>query len=370
MGNPILDSRPISNASSLTVSPAHSADALLWDRFVNSHPEGRYCHLWGYKHALEKAYGYRCVYLKFQSDEHLVGVFPSIKIKRRRGLLVSQPFNEYGGPLIQTLSPEQYKEVTTHLVRVAQEENCDSIEVRGGIGCEPAAYAGGWSKQPLHSYALLPLSEPEELWRKSLTNEARKGVNKARKSGLIGEVRRGAWAVGEPFYSLYLISMKRLGVPPHSQRFFSELAAGIGERLVAAWVMKQAEVVAILLGATSGQRVHIFVVASDPHAWSMRPSDLAHWELINWACHEGLRVFDFGSARYAGQIQFKKKWGVSLKEYCFYLIGPPESSGSLQIQTVRTSSPGMSIMANLWRWIVPLRLTRVIGPPIRKYLTK
>jgi hypothetical protein len=164
--------------------------------------------------------------------------------------------------------------------------------------------------------------------------------------------------------------MKRLGVPPHSQAFFEHLAAGIGDRLVAAWVMMESAPAAILLGATTGRRIHIFVIASDPNAWPMRPSDLAHWELISWACQEGLQVFDFGSARYGGQIQFKKKWGVSLYDYGLYLIASPGSRAGLKIQTVQPSSRSMTAMSTLWRRLMPLPLTRMLGPPIRKYLTK
>lgn len=43
------------------------------------------------------------------------------------------------------------------------------------------------------------------------------------------------------------------------------------------------------------------------------PNDLAHWELIRWAVFEKRRVFDFGTACYARQLRFKKKWGVSFK---------------------------------------------------------
>ena len=365
------DVRPEIEAPSapVTVEAARPEDALHWDRFVESHPEGRYCHLWGYRRTLEKAYGYHCVYLKFLIGGQLVGIFPSIQVKRR-GWLISQPFNEYGGPLTLPLSPEQYRQLSDLLIREAQREACHAIEIRGGIGCEAAARAANWKMQPLHAYALLALGDREHLWKKAISYEARKGVNKARKSGLTAGVRRGAPAVAEPFYRLYLTSMKRLGVPPHPWRFFTELAAGIGDRLVASWVLEGEQPAAILLGATTGRRIHIFVIASDPRAWPKRPSDLAHWELIEWACKQGLEVFDFGSARYSGQIQFKKKWGIELHDYGFYLIGSSQSGQGVKSETVRTSSNTMAVMAALWRWVVPLALTRLMGPPIRKYLTK
>jgi CelD/BcsL family acetyltransferase involved in cellulose biosynthesis len=354
----------------LTLTRGQPADAKAWDEFVEGHPEGRFCHLWGFGQVLKRVYGYRCVYLNIRAGGELVGIFPSIALTHGSPRLISQPFNEYGGPLTKDLSADQYRQLTQALLRVAQLENCGSIEIRGGIGCEAAEQAGGWVKKPLHSYAVLRLNEGGQLWRDSLTNEARKGVNRARRAGLTAEVRRGTRAVDSPFYKLYLLSMKRLGVPPHPARFFTHLADALGDRLVGAWVMSQAEPAAILLGSITGQRIQIWVTASDSRWWSERPNDLAHWELINWASAEGLRVFDFGAARYAGQIQFKKKWGVSLNEYCYYLVGPPNAGSTLKIRTVDSSSKIMTVMAGLWRRFVPLPLTPVLGPPIRKYLTK
>lgn len=358
-----------SHLDAIEIAYASEADAENWDRLVESHPEGRYCHLWGYRRALENACGYRCIYMKIQSSGRLIGIFPAIKT-RRRGWMISQPFNEYGGPLTLKLSVEASSQLSHHLVETAKREGCKAIEIRGGIGCEEISDRPEWKRIPLHSYAVLDLGNSDHIWKNVITYEARKGVNKARHSGLVAEVRRGSQAIESPFYDLYLLSMKRLGVPPHSIRFFDELAAGIGDRLVASWVLDGGKPAAILLGAVTGARVHIFVIASRPEAWAKRPSDLAHWELIQWACRQDFKVFDFGSARYKGQIQFKKKWGVEFRDYGFYLVGPAETISRMEIQSVKTSSRSMSLLADLWRWGVPIPLTRLLGPPIRRYLTK
>lgn len=352
----------------LSVARALSEEAPAWDDFVERQREARFCHLWGFRQALERAYGYRCVYLKILSEGKLVGVFPSVARRAGRGRLVSQPFNEYGGPLTEDFSGDQYQRLAEMLLGVAREEGCKSIEIRGGIGSEAAAQAGCWIKKPLHSYALLNLDHPSRLWRHSLTHEARKAVHQAQKARLSVDIRRGSQAVADPFFELYQHSMKRLGVPPHPLRLFTELANGLGDRLVAAWVMSQGRAVAILLGMKIVQRLQVWVTVSDTRCWSLRPNDLAHWELICWAFGEGLRVFDFGSARYPGQIQFKKKWGAGLREYSWYLIGLPNQAET--IGALDASSKSMTALATLWRWMVPVGLTRLLGPPIRKYLTR
>jgi CelD/BcsL family acetyltransferase involved in cellulose biosynthesis len=357
-------------AEAFALLRAQPSAAAEWDRFVDQHPQGRFSHLWGYRQVLEEAYGYRCAYFRVTCGKALVGVFPSIVVRRGMGRLVSQPFTEYGGPLIQKLPTERCVDLVKQLLGAAAEEGCRSVEIRGGPGCEAMAATKGCVAFRLHSYATLALADADWLWKNALNNEARKGVRRAEKAGFTAEIRHGSPGVEAPFYCLYLTSMKRLGVPPHPLRYFTSLATGFCERLVAAWVMDKGTPVAVLLGAVAGKRVQIFVTASDPQAWPLRPNDLAHWELIRWAASVGLEVFDFGSARYPGQIQFKKKWGACLHDYMYYVLVPPASGRAAKIETVRDSSPFVLAMSWMWQRFVPLKLTPLVGPPIRKYLTK
>ena len=184
------------------------------------------------------------------------------------------------------------------------------------------------------------------------------------------EIRLAADAVSGPFYELYLLSMKRLGVPPHPKRFFDGLVAGLGDRITAAWVWLGDELAAVLLGVRTGLRLQIHITASSPERWNIRPNDLAHWDLIEWAWQQGMTCFDFGSARYSGQVQFKKKWGVTFHPYAYYLLGSPDSPATAAIRSPSSSSKRMQAMAGLWRRTMPLPLTPLFGAPIRRYLTK
>lgn len=299
--------------------------------------------------------------------EEWLGVFPSVAAGRR---LISQPFNEYGGPLLRGLSQGEAVDLPGALLRLAEDEHCAGIEIRGGIGCEAMAESESCRKHRLHSYAVLTLGEKERLWKESLTNEARKAIKRSEKAGLSVEILRGRDAVAPPFYELYLVSMKRLGVPPHGSAFFDNLADRLGERVVASVVIHEKRRIAYLLGFVTGKRIQVYITASAPEAWPLRPNDLAHWELMSWAYSKGIEIFDFGSARYEGQIHFKQKWGATFRDYNYYLIGPPKSKFISHVPSVESSSKAMVASATMWRHLIPLRLSSVVGPPIRKYLTK
>jgi CelD/BcsL family acetyltransferase involved in cellulose biosynthesis len=357
-------------ARQIRLVPALTEHAPAWDSFVEAHPEGRFSQLWGFRKALSECYGMDCVYLNVFAGDRQCGVFPLVRVKGHPRRLLSLPFIEYGGPLLEGLAPERYCELAESLVRYAREQKCGAVEIRGGIGLDPPKEVAIWLKQPVHSYGTLALSDPDRMWRSSLTNEARKGVNRARKEGLRVEIRKGRAAVGDDFYDLYLLSMKRLGAPPHPRKFFSTLADGIGERLVASWIRRDKQTAAVLIGGVSGQRIHIFTTVSNPDMWNLRPNDMAHWELICWAQRSGLRTFDFGSARYGGQIQFKKKWGADLTEYCQHWIGEIGQAAALQLDAMQSSGKLMRAASYLWRHAMPLALTPILGPAIRKYVTR
>jgi hypothetical protein len=360
----------ITQVSGLCIAPAAAQDAAEWDRFVLSHPEARFSQRWGFRAVLENAYGYECVYLLIRAEDRLLGVFPSVVVKHGSKRLLSQPFSEYGGPLLAGVSSGDGDQIAQLLLRMSAEKGCTQVEIRGGTGALGLTESSYCSVQPLHSYAVLSLAPKERLWQKSLTAAARKAIKRATGAGLKTEIRRGAGAVADPFYGLYLVSMKRLGVPPHGSRFFAELAAGFAEDLVAAWVFHEERPVAVLLGLICGQRLQIYITASSPEAWPMRPNDLAHWDLICWAAANGMTIFDFGSARYEGQIQFKEKWGATFHDYQYLWLRPPGQRTSFSLQTVKSSSNLMQAMSRVWRSLVPVAATRFLGPHIRKYLTK
>ena len=124
------------------------------------------------------------------------------------------------------------------------------------------------------------------------------------------------------------------------------------------------ETIATLLGFTTGQRVHITDTASSKKHLNKRPNDLVHWEFIKWAADSGYTLFDFGPVRYAGQKQFKEKWGAESSGYSYFFL-PGQEAGT---NSVLIYSKRARLLASLWRRLVPLSLTGVIGPWFRKQL--
>jgi CelD/BcsL family acetyltransferase involved in cellulose biosynthesis len=342
-------------------------DAAAWDRFVEAHSESRFCHLYAYATALH-CYGYRPRNIGFMKDGALVGVLPATEVNTLFSgrKLVSQPFSEYGGLLLAPeLADDDIRAVLAAAIGYAQNSaKAGMLEIHGNHGV-PQSWREDWAVRsvPLQ-VAVLPLHRPlDELWQKGINYSARKAINQARNNGLAVTFACDEDVLARDFYPLYLRTMKRLGAPPHKLAYFRDCWRAFGDKMIIAWAKRDDEIVAGLLGFACGSRVSITSTVSDRQNWHLRPNDLLHWEFIRMAAESGHAVFDFGSVRYQGQRDFKKKWGCEFVEHENYFIGPGRGA-------INSSSKSMQTLATLWSRYVPSGVAREVGPLIRRQLAR
>jgi len=341
-----------------------------WDAFVESHPESRFFQLIGYKNAIEETYGYASKYLLVRNGSEVVAVLPAFILNSPFGnrRLISSPFAEYGGFLGVNLAEEDVQEIVSQLRATLQTENITYLEIHGGLGIPTREMQAAFVEKPMYRYAILELRSADEVWEEVMDYQARKAVRKAEKANLRAYQEVTEETIRRKFYPLYLMSMKRLGTPPHPQRLFLNYLRHLPENLKIVFVDTQDEqTIAGLMGFVLSKRIHIIHTVSDPEHWDKRPNDLAHWELIKWGCENGYELFDFATVRYEGQARFKKKWGVQLHDYSYYYLFP-EADVEKEITPVDDSLWTIRAFAWLWRRCVPLKVTRFFGATIRKRL--
>jgi CelD/BcsL family acetyltransferase involved in cellulose biosynthesis len=96
---------------------------------------------------------------------------------------------------------------------------------------------------------------------------------------------------------------------------------------------------------------------------------LLYWETIRAACQSGYRRFDFGrSSRSSGTYRFKRQWGAEETPLFWYSV-PIVGRHQTAISSVRDDAEtAMAELAmKVWQRL-PLRVTRALGPRVRKYL--
>ena len=223
------------------------------------------------------------------------------------------------------------------------------------------AQTGLFGRVRISEAAVLPLSPGFKLWEK-IDYSVRKNVRRARSSGLALSQLETPEDIRDVFYPLHLRSLKRLGSPPHPLGYFLSLQRNLGEhlRLSAAWLGRKP--IAALLGWAVGDSVQITDIASDERFFRHRATDLLHYELIDGAAAKGCRLFDFGPVRYAGQRQYKMKWGVEIHDHCYYYVPAERGRPPLSDQT-----PAARAVRSIWR-LFPTAVTARVGRLLRREL--
>jgi len=341
-----------------------------WDGFVEHHPEGRFFLLSGFKKAIQETYGYEGHYYLFKRDGEIAAILPSFRMKSllSRRLMLSLPFAEYGGLLGKDLSLDEVREIAALLQETLLEQDFPSLEMHGGLGISQDLMCSTFHQIPMYQYAILPLHESTDIWDNVLDRQVRKAVRKAQKANLSAYEETTEESILQKFYPLYLASMKRLGTPPHTRKLFLNYFRYLKDNMKLFIVNDGDLSIAALLGFTTGKRVHIIHIGSDPEHWGKRPNDLVHWAFIEWACNEGYEIFDFSVVRYEGQRRYKEKWGAQLLDYSYYYMFP-DNGAKVDISPMDPSSRRSIRWSSwLWRHCVPLRLTEPLGSPIRRRL--
>src|SRR5262249_34876765 len=81
------------------VDLATPADAELWDRFVDGHPDASGYHVWAWRRVFKQALGHDSFYLVARDQTGVVGALPLVHIKSSifGRTLTSLAFLNYGG---------------------------------------------------------------------------------------------------------------------------------------------------------------------------------------------------------------------------------------------------------------------------------
>jgi serine/alanine adding enzyme len=210
---------------------------------------------------------------------------------------------------------------------------------------------------------LLRLPASSETLRKSFKAKLRSQINRALKQGFTSRV--GGLELLEDFYKVFVVNMRDLGSPVHSVKLMRHCLIAFPEHARIIMVYRSTEPVAAAL--VIGFRN----VLRNPWASSLRkyaslgPNMLLYQRMLEYACDRGYEVFDFGrSSPGEGTYRFKEQWGaVPEPLYWHYL-----SLDGRMLDPVDDVKAGFETAMRCWQRL-PLIVTRIIGPRIRKHIS-
>lgn len=347
---------PRDTTEALQVGYLSAADDPEWDRFVKAQPLATFFHLSGWKAVIEESLGHRCYYIFARQGHQIVGILPLTHVHGRifGNSLISNGFGVYGGPIAASVGALEAMDQA-------------AIELAGELRVERIEYR---LRQPMHAnwhcnreiYVTFrkeidkdPEKEMLAIPRKQRAM-VRKGIKHGLKGGIDVDVRR--------LYPLYAESVRNLGTPVLSRRFFECLKSVFAEESEILTVTSDGQPLTSVMSFLFRDEVLPYYGGGGSVARAYAANDFMYWEVMRRACEAGLRIFDFGRSKVGtGSFAFKKHWGFEpeplyYEHYLWKLKRVPE---------INPLNPKYAAMIAVWKRL-PLSIANAVGPLIAREL--
>jgi len=329
-----------------------STEAPDWAGFLSDQPGAGVYHdpRWG--QVMARAYGNRPYYLTATFAGRIVGVLQLVHQKSLLfgSRLCSLPYFDASGVLGEA---DAATALLARAERLRGELGCDVVELRQLQPLNPSLPLRT-EKVTMH----LPLAEGAEAMWSALKGKVRTKVRKAEKNAL-DFTAGGVELLGE-FMAVYARTMRDLGSPPHSRRFFRVILEAFGEAVRLFVVRGRGRPLAASLTLTDAWGLHVPWSGSDKRFSRLGANRLLYWRMLAYAAEAGLERFDFGrSTRNSGTHEFKREWGAQeVPLYWHYLL-----PAGREVPEIRPDSPRYRLLVGCWRHL-PVGLARLLGPKI------
>lgn len=372
----------------------------LWADYVKNHPHGSLYHLPQWKNCIERAYGHKTYCLmavegrkhadpydtnaSISEDEAfqpvaIRGIVPLVHIRHFLfgNSLISMPFCDFGGILADDEEAEET--LLRRVIQLGYELKVARIEFRHtrSLQClEKLAHGRGdglnfEGPSPPHPKCatfrdkvrlLLPLPDSSEALMKSFRSKLRSQIKKPLKHGMT--TRIGGTEMLNDFYDVFLVNMRDLGSPVHSKKL---LAAFLEEfspksRIVAVYKDGKPLAASVVVGFND--------TLANPWASSLReysslsPNMLLYWSMLEYGCDNHYARFDFGrSSLHESTYKFKEQWGAEPQTLYWHHV----ALGGTPIENGRSEKDTYRMAIEYWKKL-PVPITKVLGPAVRRYI--
>jgi FemAB-related protein (PEP-CTERM system-associated) len=180
----------------------------------------------------------------------------------------------------------------------------------------------------------------------------RKGIER----GLTSTVTRDVDAL----HPIYAESVRNLGTPVFSRKYFRLLAEAFGDDLDVVTIRDGGTPVASVMNFYWRDEVVPYYGGGTAAARSCYANDFMYWEVMRHAAARGARMFDFGRSKVGtGSFAFKKNWGFvpAPLQYCFHL-----APGAV-VPEVNPLNPKFKLFIAVWKRL-PLPVANLLGPHV------
>lgn len=326
--------------------------AVEWRRYIENAHQAAFAHELEWRNVVEKTYRHTPYYLMAIDADTVAGLLPLFLVRSPffGRFLVTAPYLSHGGLLAED---EQVAGALVEAARMlAVQKRVEYVEIRGldKIG------QGLRLKEKYCTY-LLPLdSDPELVWS-GMEKRARNTVRKAMKSGLL--VEQGPHLLSD-FARASNRLMHELGTPFHGEAFFRNILTEFKDRAQIFMVRHRDGFIGGGLTVTFRETI-AWVYGGCLKAYrDTAAMNLLTWEIIRYACQQGLGQLDFGRSQWdSGSALFKRQWGAHPVPL-FYMYDVLERK---QLPDIDPTSKRFQLAITIWKRL-PFQIAKALGPHV------
>ena len=366
---------------SIEIQKLENVGADAWDSYVYEHPDSNVYHLSGWRKVIENTYKHTPHYLIAVDNNNVNGSDGSKAVKGILPLfhmkhfvfgnkLVSIPFFDMGGLLAS--SADAAKALLSKAIRIAKNNRIPNIDLRHS---QPLTYLDEKSVNLAHPQLIqevqahkvrmiMDLPETREGLMPSFKSKLRSQIRRPLKSGLHAKV--GGQELISDFYDVFCRNMRDLGSPVHAQDIIKNTLKTFPEKTRIAVVFKGAIPVACSLFTGFKDILENPWASSLREYSSLSPNMLLYYTMMEYGCDHGFKSFDFGrSTPGEGTYKFKAQWGAQPHPLFWHQLSlsPNQKTDPTDNQKSKFDKAIL-----LWQKL-PVKVTKIIGPRIRKHIS-
>ena len=336
----------------VVVRTLESGSEAAWDRFVEAMPAGTFFHRAGWATVIETAFRHTPHYAFTERDGAITGVLPLVRVKTLLfgDSLISNPFCVYGGPL--AADAESEAALIAHAEALLARTGASALEFRGRVAMPEAA---GWVDGPdLYVTFRKPIEADHDRNMKAIPRKQRAMVRKGIQNGLTSVANRDVMAL----HSIYAESVRNLGTPVFSRRYFQILMDVFGDNADIVMILDADAPIASVMNFYFRDEVLPYYGGGAAAARGRAGNDFLYWETMHRAADRGARMFDFGRSKLGtGSYSFKHNWGFEpAKLHYRFRLKPGEA-----IPDHNPLNPKYRLFIAGWKRL-PLPVANILGP--------
>jgi len=340
-------------------------DRRAWNDFVERNDGPAYNH-WAWSDAIA-SYGHDRWHLvaRHRETDAIAAALPLYHVESRLfgSKLLSPAFAERGSVVVDESrqSPKAKRLLLEQTKRMAAELGTDYVSLRGGQETDADDFS---TKNRYVTFRASTDEGADAVWDGIRDSRQRQITQAADNDAMEFSVAESIEDL-ETYYQLYLRTMHRHGSPAHSFEFFRTLWDGLGDsgHFRLSMMLHEGEAINAMIDLSLGSTVYQWGVVNNYDYRDLNGGSYLLWKSLERAAEDGFDTYEFGRTREgSGVYMFKKSFGGTKTWYEDLHYFPGEAVGLPDPEADKYERA-----KEVWKRL-PLSVTRVVGPQVRKQI--